>query len=230
MRLGTAAAQEVDTPTGAGEAGHGRGRGGRRRDPPSGEGGVRLGCRGPFGIAPPAPEREGGDAGALGRKLQPPRGDERQTRHLTHDPGEPAMPERLLHGGQDLPILPGLDIDDPVGMEPDGGEGGREEVASAQAPENAAFEPGEAPADEEGRGRDMLGFEPAFGEFMQGAERQPPPGKVAVDGLDLESKRGPPRPGRTVEGDDPAAQIGQSGIVPGMLHALLEGVSRWCCS
>ncbi len=115
------------------------------------------------------------------------------------------MAERLLHGGQDFGILPGFDIDDPVGMEADSGEGGREKVATSEAPEDRALEPGEAAADEERRGRDMLRLEPALGEFVQGAERQPAPGEMRVQRLDAEGESATFRPRRAVERDDPAA-------------------------
>ena len=134
------------------------------------------------------------------------------------------MPQRLLHGGQNLGILPGLDIDDPVGVEPDGGEGRGEKVAAAEAPEDDAAHPCEEAPDEQGRGRDMLALGPALDEFMHLPERQPAPGEVPIERLDLEGQRAALRPGRAVESDDPAAEIGQSDIVPGMRHALLEGV------
>jgi hypothetical protein len=53
---------------------------------------------------------------------------------------------------------------------------------------------------------------------------------MRVQRLDPEGESAAFRPRRAVERDDPAAQIGQSGIVPGMLHALLERVLRWRCS
>jgi len=222
MRLCAATAKEIDAPAGTGEAGNGWRRGWSRRNVPAGEGGVRLGGGGAFGIIAPAPQGEGRNAGAFGCKLQAAGGDERQMRHLAHDPAKSAVPKRFLHRGQDLGVLPGLDIDDPVGMQADPGEGGREQVAASEAPEDRPLEPGETAANEERRGRDMFRFEPALGEFMQGAKRQPAPGEMRVNRLDPEGESRPLRPCRSVERDDPTAQIGQNGIMPGMLHALLE--------
>lgn len=129
------------------------------------------------------------------------------------------MPQGLLHGGQDLAVLPGLDVDDPVGIEPDGGERRREQVAPPQAPEHRAAPAGEDAGREQGRGRRMLAVDPALDAFVQRAERQPAPGQMPVDRLDPEGERRPRRPPRTVERHDPPAQIEQDRIVPGRNRA-----------
>lgn len=140
------------------------------------------------------------------------------------------MPQGFLHGGENLGILPGLRVDDAVRVEADGGERRREQVPPPQAPQDRAAQPREAAADEQGRGRRVLGTRTALCEFVQAPERQSAPREVIVDRRDPERMRRPLRPRGAVEGHDPAAQIGQNGVVPGMGHALLKGIVRRCCS
>ncbi|MDB5510856.1 MAG: hypothetical protein JWR08_339 [Enterovirga sp.] len=140
------------------------------------------------------------------------------------------MPERLLHGRKDLGVLSGLDVDYPVGMEAHGGERRREEIAAPKAPEHRAPAAGQDPGHEQRRGGGMLALDAAFDEFVQRPERQAIPGQVPVERGDPERKGAPLRPRGTVERHDAATQIGQSEIVPGIGHALLEGVQRRCCS
>ena len=130
------------------------------------------------------------------------------------------MAQAFLHGRQDLGILPRLDIDDPVGPEPDAGERGSEEIASLEAPQDGAAGAGQDAGDEQRRDRDMLARLPVLHDLVEAAERQPAPWQVAVDRLDPEGERRPARPCRTLESQDPSTQIGQNGIVPGIRHAL----------
>jgi hypothetical protein len=53
------------------------------------------------------------------------------------------LAQAFFHGGEDFGVLPGLAIDDSVGMKSDPGEGGRKKIAAMQAPEDRACEAGE---------------------------------------------------------------------------------------
>lgn len=67
------------------------------------------------------------------------------------------MPQALFHGREDLTILPRLDKDDPIGVEADAGEAGREQIAAAKAPEDRAFKPSDASGNKQRRNRRMFG-------------------------------------------------------------------------
>ena len=77
-------------------------------------------------------------AGFAGTELQAPRCRQRKLRDFTDDAGEALAAQAFFHRRQHVAVLPGLAVDDAIGMKTDARKGGREEIAAAQAPENRA--------------------------------------------------------------------------------------------
>lgn len=91
------------------------------------------------------------------------------------------MAQALLHGGQHLGIAPGLAIDHPVGMQPDPGEGGREQVAAVQAPQHRPVEPGEDAAGKQHGGGGVAPARATLMDLVERPEAQPAPGQRRVE-------------------------------------------------
>lgn len=90
------------------------------------------------------------------------------------------MAQTFFHGGQHMRVAAGLDEDDPVGMEAGEMEGGREQIAPAQAPEYRAVEAGENAGEEDRRGG-IVGQVAATRHLMQRAGSYPAAGQMRVD-------------------------------------------------
>jgi hypothetical protein len=72
--------------------------------------------------------------------------------------GETRLAQTLLHGREHVGLAPRLSKDEAVGMQADGCEARREQVAPLQAPEHRPFEAsGDAGGEEHGRGCHIVG-------------------------------------------------------------------------
>lgn len=120
------------------------------------------------------------------------------------------MAQTLLHGGQDVCVLRGLDVDDPVGVESDAAQGGREQVAPFEAPQDRPLEPRQDAPDEQGRGGRMFAGETVLDELVQLSDGKTAPGKMPVDRPDAEGQGRPARTRGAIEIEHPPTQVLQA--------------------
>jgi hypothetical protein len=134
-----------------------------------------------LGLAAPSADDEREGARALRSELQATRRGRRKAADLSDDTSEAAMPEALLHDGEDFRILPGFDIDHPIRVKPDTGKSGSEEIPSPKAPQHRAREFGEMPCHKEAGERGMLRGRPGLHDFVNGSKLEASGWKVFVD-------------------------------------------------
>ena len=150
MGFTVAAAQELDLPALPADAGSGDEVGWGRGNAPAGDGSRRAMDQFLLGHRPPAPDDQGGHSGRFSGKLQAARRCQPQARNLADDGREPLLAQAFLHEGQDLPLAPGLGIDDPLRMQARAQETGGEQIPARQAPEDRSLETGRNSCREKG--------------------------------------------------------------------------------
>jgi len=113
---------------------------GQRGDPPAGRGRARPLALGHcfLGIAP-APQQEGGDAGALGSELQAAAGDHRQAPHFAGHRGEAGRAQPFFHRPQDLVVALGEQNHEAGRVEPVLGQSRPVQIRPLQAPQHHAL-------------------------------------------------------------------------------------------
>ncbi len=160
-----------------------------RHDPPAGRCG--RGRRGAPGRAQGAAQGKGGDATRLGGELQAPAGAAFERLDLADDGAEPGATQGLLHGPEDLGPAPGPatgpDQDQTPGIEAEGDQPRRVEVAPAAYPKHRALRPwrGAEKACEQGQaetgGGAIVPFRPAALDLVQATERQAAARQMGVE-------------------------------------------------
>ncbi len=98
------------------------------------------------------------------------------------------MAQPFLHASQHGSVVPGLDMDHPVGRKTRLFETGREQILLRDAPEHLSFRPRGDPGGEAGRGRAVHGAIAATGHLMQATERQPTTRQPAIQQRQAEGK------------------------------------------
>ena len=159
-------------------------RGPGRHAPPC-YGGIRFSQSRVRGLAEPA-QREGGDAGGLGRKLQAAGCGKAQPAHLTHHASEARVAQPFFHHQQHGRT--GFGEHHPVRMQPGAVQGGGEQVRTHQHPQHGATLPGEQPRQKQRSGGAMLDIGALARDFVQCAGEQATARQVPVDCVHTEAQ------------------------------------------
>jgi orotate phosphoribosyltransferase len=138
----------------------------------------------------PAPQDQGGDAGALGGELQAAARDHRQMADLADHGGKPrgqTAAQPFLDGPQDLLVASRPDQHEAGGAKPMGQEAGAIKVQPPEAPQHRPdAEPGEDAGDKTRRGSAVFLIAADAGYLVHGAARQAATRQGKVDRADLE--------------------------------------------
>ena len=156
--------------------------GGEGRDAPAGDGSGGQARQLLLGHRPPAPERKSRHPRSLGGELQAAGCGQAKARYLADDGGEPLFAQTLLHGGENISLAEGLSIDDAIRVQAGIHEAGSEQVASVEAPQHRAFEPGSNAGREEGCCPSELGGGTGFDHFMQRSKDKTTLRQATIDG------------------------------------------------
>lgn len=115
-------------------------------------------------------------------------------------------------------LVTSLDIDDPVGAQPDLSNRWREEVLSRDAPENLACGSRDDACCKKGRRCTIDCTIPAACDFMQGSQGQPTTRQVPINDIDPERKDHTLRGRPTFKTSDLLAKLGDHRSVDGLVH------------
>jgi hypothetical protein len=146
-------------------------------------------------------------------------GGQAESGHFAHYGREPAMPQALFHGREDLAILPGLDKDDPIGVEADASETGREQIAAAKAPKDGTIKPSNASGHKHRRDSRVFGGKARPARLVQGAEGEASSRKVRIESRHAEGEHSGGALAE-VHPRDLLSKLTQNEIAPGIQHAL----------
>jgi hypothetical protein len=139
-RLAAAATQELGPPSRAPDSRLSpRGLRRQRGDPPPGYRRIRQNAlaRRLSSVAP-APQQEGGDAGALCGELQPAARHRGESSDFTDHRGDAGSAQAFLHRPQDLGVARRPDQHEMLGIEPVGGKAGPVEIQAGKTPQDHA--------------------------------------------------------------------------------------------
>ena len=125
------------------------------------------------------------------------------------------MAQGLLHAEEHRRVILRLGIDHPVGMQPDAGQGGREEIAPGKAPENRAAEARQHPRGKERGGGTMHRAEAIAADLVQRTARQTALRQAFVERRHTEGQNPVPRPPPMLDPSNPCAQLRDAAL----LHA-----------
>jgi hypothetical protein len=89
--------------------------------------------------------------------------------------------QAFFHGGEDFGVLPGLAINDPVGMKSDPAEGTCKKIAAMKAPKDKTFEAGEDPGGEQRAYRGGASARTGLTDLMHPTRRRTPEKDARID-------------------------------------------------
>lgn len=124
------------------------------------------------------------------------------------------MAKPFLHAGQHRSVIPGLDMDHPVGPQTCLRDSRGEEIAARQAPQHLSPRPRRDARPEQGRSSPVDRAVSAARYLVQGPERQPAAGKTGIDRGDPEGKHAAFARGPSLDPFDPVAQGLKGGLGP----------------
>lgn len=190
-RYATAAAPKVDLPAnGAGQVGMRLGPdplGRRCADPPTRDGGDRLGGQLPqlIGTAATA-DHQSGNAALLRRQLQAPALREIERRQLRHDGREAGAAQRFFHRPERIAVALDTQMQEPIGVAPTCRQGAGIKIALPPDPQEAAaamcpLPPPDEMGDRCGGKARFLKIRPTPGKLMQRAGCQDTPRQMPVE-------------------------------------------------
>lgn len=139
------------------------------RHPPPRHGGRGLPEIGGLHLPTPPPQSDPDRAAVLGCKLEATGSRHRQSRHLSDDRSQTAVPQTLLHAGEHRRLVARLDVDHAIGGQTGLSEGRREEVGSGDAPEHLTLGTGCYPGAEERGGGTIDGSISTAGHLVERA-------------------------------------------------------------
>ena len=137
-----------------------------------------------------ATQHEGGDAGILGGKLQPPARRQVELCDLAYRGGEAGMTQRLLQSPENLGIRGRLSDEHATRLKPDGGEAGGVKVGNTPAPEHRPAEASEQARDEQRRRRAEAAVSAAADNLVQRAAGEAAQWQSSIDRGHVEGQYG----------------------------------------
>ncbi len=176
-----AASHEFKKPTGTPHAGGWERGGGEGGHPPSGYRRRGLAQIRRIRDAPPSSDRNRHLTALLSSQLQTTRGSHGKLGDLADNAGQAAIFQALLHGAENRRFVAGLGEDHALGRQAGLGQGRREEIALAQAPEHWSVGARENTGREARRSGAVQRALRAAGDLMQRAHRQPMSRETLID-------------------------------------------------
>lgn len=181
-----AATHEFKKPTGTPHAGGWERGGGEGGHPPSGYRRRGLPQVRRIRDAPPSSDRNRHLTALLRGQLQTTRGSHGKLGDLADHAGQAAIFQALLHGAEDCRFVTGLGEDHALGRQAGLGQGRREEIALAQAPEHWSVGARENTGREARGGGAVQGALRAASDLVQRAHRQPMARQTPIDRVHAE--------------------------------------------